>query len=134
MVHHHETAAAQVAGIGQGYRQGKTDAHSRIDGVAAALQNVQPDARGQFLLGGDHAVLGHHRVEHVHIKVVGRTGRLGGGGGLHGSGYYGALCGRGRRAATGGEAGQRQGKAAGQQRVGDVHGSVSGGMVMTHAF
>ena len=122
IMHHHEAATTQVARIGQGHGQRKANAHGRVHRVATGLEDVQADLRGQFLLGGDHAVACHHGVEHVHAEVVGRAGGLGGCCLLHGG------CGRGCRgggAAAGREAGQGQRQAGGQQRVSDVHGSCS---------
>jgi hypothetical protein len=41
-MHHHEAAAADVAGVGQGHGQRKAHGHGGIDGVAAALQMSRP--------------------------------------------------------------------------------------------
>ena len=57
----HEAAAADVAGARQGDGERKADRNRRIDGVAAALQDVEPDPRRRRLLGHDHAVRGDDR-------------------------------------------------------------------------
>ena len=57
----HEAAAADIAGARQGDGERKADRDRRIDGVAAALQDVEPDPRRLRLLGHDHAVPGDHR-------------------------------------------------------------------------
>ena len=58
----HEAAAAEVAGARKRDGEREADRDRRIDGVAAALQDVQPDARGRRLLADDHAMLGDDRT------------------------------------------------------------------------
>ena len=53
---HHETAAADIAGARIGHRQRERRRHRGIDRVAAFLQDVGADARGDRLLGHHHAV------------------------------------------------------------------------------
>jgi hypothetical protein len=49
--HHHEAAAADIAGIGQGATaKRKAHGHGGIDGIAARLENIHADLRGQLLL------------------------------------------------------------------------------------
>jgi len=40
LVHHHEAATAEIAGVGQGHGQCKADGHGCIDGIAARLQHL----------------------------------------------------------------------------------------------
>ena len=58
----HEAAAADIAGARQGDGERKTDRDRRIDGVAAALQHVEPDPRRLGLLGHHHAMCGYYRT------------------------------------------------------------------------
>ena len=58
----HEAAAAEVAGARQGDGEREADRDRRVDRVAAALQDVEPDARRRRLLGDDHAMPGHDRT------------------------------------------------------------------------
>ena len=58
----HEAAAADIAGARQGDGERKADRDRRIDGVAAALQDVEPDPRRRRLLGHDHAMPGDDRT------------------------------------------------------------------------
>jgi len=40
----------------------ESDRDGGVDRVAAALQDVEPDARRRCFLGHDHAMPGHHRT------------------------------------------------------------------------
>ncbi len=53
-----EAAAANVAGVGQHHLEGEADRHGGIDGVAAQLQDVHADLRGQWMRRNDHGVGG----------------------------------------------------------------------------
>ena len=53
---HHEAAAADISGAGIGDRHGKAGRHRRIDGIAAARQNVRADSGRDLLLRHHHAV------------------------------------------------------------------------------
>ena len=75
-MHHHEAAAANIAGIGQSHGQCKTHGHGGVHGVAPGLENVHANLRGQFLLAGHHAISGLHGMEDIHAKVIGRCGGL----------------------------------------------------------
>ena len=79
-MHHHEAAAADIAGIGQGHGQRKAYGHGGIDGIAARLENIHADLRGQLLLRGHHAVLGDDGVKDIQLEVIGGSGCLGSGG------------------------------------------------------
>ena len=57
-MHEHEAAAAEIAGAGQGDGEREAGRHGRIDRVAAALEDVEPDARRDALLCHHHAVGG----------------------------------------------------------------------------
>ena len=59
----HEAAAADVAGARIGDREREADRDRGVDRVAAALQNVDADARGARLLRHHHAVLRRHRAD-----------------------------------------------------------------------
>ena len=54
----HESAAADIAGARIGYRHGEADRDRGVDRVAAPLQNVDADPRGERLLRYHHPVLG----------------------------------------------------------------------------
>ena len=56
-MNHHEAAAADVAGarISDGERE--TDGDRGVDGIAAAIENLDADARGDALLRDHHAVV-----------------------------------------------------------------------------
>ena len=56
-VHHHEAAAADIAGLGQADRQREADRHRGIDRIAAALEHVEADPGRPLLLAHHHAVL-----------------------------------------------------------------------------
>ena len=58
----HEAAAADIAGARQGDGERKADRDRRIDGVAAAPQHIETDARRRRLLAHDHAVPGDDRT------------------------------------------------------------------------
>ena len=58
----HEAAAADVARARQGDGEREADRDRRIDGVAAALEHVQPDARRRRLLAHDHPMPGDDRA------------------------------------------------------------------------
>ncbi len=53
-----EPAAADVAGLGVGHRQGEGGGHRGIDGVAAGEQHLGAHIRGNGALGNHHAMLG----------------------------------------------------------------------------
>jgi hypothetical protein len=77
-VDHHEAAAADIAGarIGHGHRE--PDRDRGIDRVAAAMQNLDADARRARLLRHHHAVLrdGGRRLQVVGVAAaVLREGR-----------------------------------------------------------
>ena len=55
-VNHHEAAAADIAGARIGHSHREADRDRGIDRVAAALQNIDADPRGQRLLRHHHAV------------------------------------------------------------------------------
>ena len=57
----HEAAAAEIAGRRVDDGERIADRDRRIDRVAALLQDVDADFRGQMLGGDDHAVLGRDR-------------------------------------------------------------------------
>ena len=75
-VHDHEAAAAQVACARECYRQCEPDADRCIDGIAASLEDFDPDPCGYSVLAGDHAIPTHDRVVN---GIVGddRSRRLG---------------------------------------------------------
>ena len=52
----HEAAAAEIAGARVGHRHGEADRDRGIHRIAASLQNVDTDARRQWLLRHHHAV------------------------------------------------------------------------------
>ena len=54
----HESAAADIAGARIGHGHGEPGRDRRVDRIAAALQNVGADARGNRLLRHHHAVSG----------------------------------------------------------------------------
>ena len=66
---HHEAAAADIAGARIGHRQREADRDRGIHRVAAALQNVDADARRQRLLRHHHAVLGDDRLRLADLGV-----------------------------------------------------------------
>ena len=55
-MHHHEAAAADVAGLGQGHREREADRDGRVDRVAAAREHVEADLGRPPLLAHHHAV------------------------------------------------------------------------------
>ena len=57
----HEAAAAEIAGARQRHGERKSDRDRRIDGVAAAPQDVDADPRRFAFLRNDHAVLRQNR-------------------------------------------------------------------------
>jgi hypothetical protein len=59
----HEAAAPEIAGPGVRHRQGKAGGDRRVHGIAALLQDLQPDLRGQFLCSHDHTLPGDDRQE-----------------------------------------------------------------------
>ena len=59
---HHEAAAADIAGARIGDRERETDRHRGIDGVAAAIENLNADAGGALLLRHHHAVVREDRL------------------------------------------------------------------------
>ena len=58
---HHEAAATEIAGARIGDRQCKTGSDRRIYRVAAAVEDLDADAGGAFLLRHHHAVAGEDR-------------------------------------------------------------------------
>ena len=58
---HHEAAAAEIAGARIGDRERKADRDRGIDRVAAAVEDLDADAGGAFLLRHHHAVAGEDR-------------------------------------------------------------------------
>ena len=56
--HHHEAAAAQVAGLGVHDREGQTGGDRRVDRVAPGGEDVQADLRRIGVRGRDHALGG----------------------------------------------------------------------------
>ena len=60
LVDQHEAAAAEVAGPRQRHGQREADGDRRVDGVAAAPEDVEADAAGARLLARHHAVLFDH--------------------------------------------------------------------------
>ena len=68
-MHQHEPAAAEIAGLRQRHREREADRDRRIDGVAAALQNVEADVRRKRLLARDNAMLGIDRMQPVHVGI-----------------------------------------------------------------
>ena len=77
VMHHHEAAAPDVAGVGQHHRQRKAHRHGGVNGIAPGLQDVDPYLAGQRLFTGHHAMTGHHRMKDILLRVVARGGRLG---------------------------------------------------------
>ena len=57
----HEPAAADIAGARQGDGERKADRDCRIDGIAASLQDIEPDSRRLRLLSYNHAMSGDDR-------------------------------------------------------------------------
>ncbi len=53
----HEPAAAEIAGLGEGDRERIADRDRGIDGIAAALQHIDPGLRREPVGADDHAVL-----------------------------------------------------------------------------
>ena len=58
----HEAAAADISRAGQRHCQREADRDRRVHGIAAAPQDIEPDARSHGLLAHHHAVLGDHRA------------------------------------------------------------------------
>ena len=54
----HETAAADIASEGMHDGECEAGGDGGVDGVAAALEHFEAGERGEFVHGGDHAVLG----------------------------------------------------------------------------
>jgi hypothetical protein len=54
---HHETAAAQIAGVGVDNRQGEAGGDRGIDGISAGFQYLQTGITGIMLNADDHGVL-----------------------------------------------------------------------------
>ncbi len=53
---HHEAAAAEIAGFRIGHGQREADRYRGVDRIAAALEDVDADARRAPLLRHHHAV------------------------------------------------------------------------------
>ena len=68
----HESAAAEVAGARQRDGEREADRDRRIDGVAAMLQDIEPDARRGRFLGYDHAMPGNDRTRGGERRNEGR--------------------------------------------------------------
>ena len=68
-MNHHETAAANIAGARIGHGHGEADGDRGIDRVAASLQNIDADARGERLLRHHHAVRGGDRLRAADLDV-----------------------------------------------------------------
>ena len=66
---HHGAAAADIAGarIGHGEREGR--GHRGVDGVAAFLENIGADARGDRLLGDHHAFCGGGGMRVADLRI-----------------------------------------------------------------
>ena len=76
-MHHHEAAAADVAGVGQHHRQREAHRHGGVNGIAPCLQDVDPHLAGQRLFTGYHALVCHHRMKNIELRVVACGGGLG---------------------------------------------------------
>ena len=74
-VHDHEAAAADIAGTGQGHCQGEADRDRCIHRIAALLENLHADTRGQRLLRGHHAAARKDRLAAWPIRDDGLKGR-----------------------------------------------------------
>ena len=61
-VNDHEAAAADIAGARVSHRKRKADRNRRVDRVAAAIQNFNPDTGSALLLRDHHAVAGGDRL------------------------------------------------------------------------
>ena len=59
-MNHHEAAAANIAGARISDREGETDRDRGVDGIAAAIENLNADARCTLFLGDHHAVMGEN--------------------------------------------------------------------------
>ena len=68
-VDEHEAAAAEIAGLRQRHREREADRDRRIDGVAAALQDIDADIGRERLLARHHPVRGVDRMHPVHVRV-----------------------------------------------------------------
>ena len=77
VMHHHETAAPDVAGVGQHHGQREAHRHGGVNGIAPGLQDVDTHLAGQRLFTGHHAMTGHHRMKDILLRVVARGGCLG---------------------------------------------------------
>ena len=70
----HESAATDIAGarVGDGHRE--AGRHGGVNRIAALLQDIGADTRGDLLLGDDEAVLGRNRMNAVgglrHVGVA----------------------------------------------------------------
>ena len=66
---------------GKGDGEREADRDRRIDGVAAAFQDVQPDARGRRFLTDDHAMRGDDRTRggegRDESRLIGKDGSRG---------------------------------------------------------
>src|SRR5690606_12421439 len=64
-VDEHETAAADIARLGQRHRQGETGGHGGIHRIATLGEDIGPHPAGDGLLGHHHAALPPGGVETV---------------------------------------------------------------------
>jgi hypothetical protein len=74
-MHQHKAAAANIPCLWDGYRKRKANRHRGVHGIAAPLQNIQPDpgrlpilARNHAMPGGRH--LGGRRAGALFDKVL----------------------------------------------------------------
>ena len=58
----HEAAAADIAGAGIGHGQCEADGDCGVDRVAAAVEDLDADARGALFLRHHHAVVREDRL------------------------------------------------------------------------
>ena len=63
----HETAAAKISGARQSHGERKAGRDRRIDRIAAAPENIDPDFRRLRFLRGDHAVARQHRQKRARL-------------------------------------------------------------------
>ena len=62
VVNQNEPAAAEPGGVGFNDTKGKGRGHGSVDGIAAFLQDLHPDLRGQRVRRRHHTVFGFHRA------------------------------------------------------------------------
>ena len=66
---HHEAAAADIAGARIGHREREGRGHRGVDRIAASLENIGADARGDRFLGDHHAVCGGRRMRVADLRI-----------------------------------------------------------------